>query len=406
MKKKWQPVIESLLDLDYYKFTMMYFVWKFFPNVMVTYGFKNRTSKVKLARIIKESDIRQELEHVRTLRFTNRELEYLAQFFPVEFLKYLTTFQMPEFKLWKEAGTYRIEVTGTWLESILWETIILSIVNELYYRALIKREHKNVSQVLDEGRRRLIAKIVILKAHPEIKITDFGTRRRFARLWHREVLETLKREIPDQLVGTSNVFLAMEFGLKPIGTMAHELFMVLAALGGVDPVAIRKSHNRVLQLWWELYGAPLSIALSDTFGTGFFFEDFTSEQAHLWRGLRHDSGDPFAFGEIAIQFYESHTIDPKSKVLVFSDGLDIETIVKLYDRFHDRINVAFGWGTNLTNDLGFVSLSLVVKAISANGFRTVKLSDNIAKAMGEFEDIDLYKNIFEYSANFFEECKY
>ncbi len=406
MKTKRQPIIKSLLDLDFYKFTMMYFVWKFFPGVIVTYGFKNRTSKVRLARIIREEYIREELEHVRTLRFTDRELKYLAQFFPADFLQYLAGFQVPEFKLWKEAGTYRIEVTGTWLETILWETIILSIINELYYRALIRREHKSFPQVLDEGRRRLLAKIVILKKHPEIKITDFGTRRRFARLWHREVLETLKREVPGQLVGTSNVFLAMELGLKPIGTMAHELFMVLAACAGKDRVAIRDSHNRVLQLWWELYGVALSIALTDTFGTGFFFKDFTSEQARDWRGLRHDSGDPFAFGEAAIRFYESVGINAKDKVLVFSDGLDIETIVKLHDRFHGRINVAFGWGTNLTNDLGFAALSLVVKAIAAGGFRTVKLSDNIAKAMGELEDIDLYKKLFEYNANFFEECRY
>ena len=184
------------------------------------------------------------------------------------------------------------------------------------------------------------------------------------------------------------------------------MYMVLSRLFGDSDEAIRGSHNRVLREWWDEYGASLSIALTDTYGTDFFFKDMTEEQARLWKGLRHDSGDPFAFGEKAIAFYEGYGIDPRDKLLIFSDGLEIETICAIADRFAGRIRVTFGWGTNLTNDLGFPPLSLVVKVVEACGHRTVKLSDNLAKATGSPRDIERFKRIFRYVDTVSQECKY
>jgi len=210
--------------------------------------------------------------------------------------------------------------------------------------------------------------------------------------------------VPKQLAGTSNVYFAMKFDLKPIGTFAHELDMVYSGIYCGSDEELRGSHNRVLEDWWNLYGAPLSIALTDTFGSKFFFEDMTKEQAEKWKGLRQDSGDPIEFGERAVKFYESHGIDPKTKLIVFSDGLDVFTIVKLAEHFKGRINVTFGWGTNLTNDVGFDTLSLVVKAVEANGKPLVKLSDNLAKAMGPAKVVERFKRVFGYTNTDSKEC--
>jgi nicotinate phosphoribosyltransferase len=198
----------------------------------------------------------------------------------------------------------------------------------------------------------------------------------------------------------------MQYGLLPIGTLAHEMYMVMAGLMADRDDSLRASHNRVLQEWWEEYGWGLSIALTDTYGSAFFFRDMTAAQAHAWKGLRQDSGDPMAFGEHALAFYEQHGVDPRNKLLVFSDGLDLGTILKLADHFAGRIQVTFGWGTNLTNDLGFEALSLVIKVVEANGQRTVKLSDNLAKATGEAQDVARYKRVFGHTVTAFEECTY
>lgn len=410
------PIIQSLSDLDYYKLTMAQVAWYLYADVRVRYAFKNRTKKVALALAISLDELRRELEHVRTLRFTEDELAFLREsphlprgLFREEFLDFLRGLELPPCLVAREGDTYRIEVEGAWPVVIFWETIVLAIVNELYYRAeLVRRCQRlpDVLNVLAEGRRRLTAKIELLKAHPEIKFSDFGTRRRFNRAWQEEVVQTLAKEVPGQLLGTSNVHLARKFGLRPIGTFAHEMDMVFSGIFHGSDDEIRASHNRVLQVWWEMYGEPLSIALTDTYGTDFFLEDMTAEQARLWRGLRQDSGDPIAFGEKAIAFYERHGIDPRTKVIVFSDGLDIEAIVRLAEHFAGRIQVVFGWGTNLTNDLGLEALSLVVKVVEANGHGTVKFSDNFAKAMGSPADIERFMRIFGYEKRLEEACRY
>jgi nicotinate phosphoribosyltransferase len=303
-----------------------------------------------------------------------------------------------------EDGQLVFDICGSWAEVTLWETIILSIVNELYYRSILKKmSPKQRKALFSKGERRLRRKIEILRTYPGIKFSDFGTRRRFSRAWQEHVVATLARELPGQFMGTSNVHLAMKYDITPIGTFAHELYMVFS---GIFRGGLRASHNKVLKYWWNLYGEQLSVALTDTYGTDFFFEDMTEDQARKWRGLRHDSGDPIEFGEKAIRFYEKFGIDPKTKILVFSDGLDLETIIKIYEHFKGRINMAFGWGTNLTNDFGLLTLSLIVKAIEAAGHGTVKLSDNLAKAMGSQQNIELFRITFGHSVTFRKECRY
>ncbi len=406
------PIIQSLLDLDFYKLTMAQIAWKYYSATPVKYSFKNRTQGVNLGDAIKEDHLRGELEHVSGLRFKDEELQYLENLkfgdkpiFDKRFLRYLKHLKLEGVAVQKNSEGYSIDVTGSWPKTILWETLILSIVNELYYRNQL-RDAMDIEEAEEEGLYRLRQKILTLEKNPDIAITDFGTRRRFSHEWQEFVLEHLKLILPRQLTGTSNVFFAKKFGIKPIGTFAHEMYMIFSGIYSRSDEEIRASHNKVLECWFREYGEALSIALTDTYGTDFFFKDFTKDQAEKWRGLRHDSGDPIAFGEKAITFYQSHSIDPKRKLIVFSDGLDIETIVKLHNHFKGRIQTGFGWGTNLTNDLGFKPLSLVVKAVEADGHGLVKLSDNIAKAVGKPEDIKRFKKIFDYTNILNESCKY
>ncbi len=402
-------IIRSLLDLDFYKLTMAQLVWSKHPAARVTYAFKNRTKKVRLADIVSEADLRRELDHVRTLRFAQAELDWLRKqgMFEPGFLERLEGLKLPPYELAVEDGQFRIEVTGRWLEAIWWETLILSIVNELYYRAVIGQSGADRHAVRAEGKLRLERKLRLLRDEaPLARIIEFGTRRRFSRDWQEEAIRTVLEICPDQLLGTSNVRLARKFGLKPIGTFAHELYMVYSGIYHRDDDDIRRSHNRVIRDWWEMYGGPLSIALTDTYGSDFFFRDFTRDQAEGWRGLRQDSGDPVAFGERTIGFYRDRFIDPKGKVIVFSDGLDEKAIIALHQRFAGRIGLAFGWGTNLTNDLGFAPLSLVVKVTRSCGHPTVKLSDTLAKAMGPAEEVERYVRIFGYAGGSDRDCVY
>lgn len=411
MKKK-NMIIQSLLDVDIYKFTMMQFAFLLFRHILVVFGFKNRTKKVKLAKVIKLKDIKTQFDHVRTLRFKEKELEYLESlgYFQKRFLQFLRELSLPSYEIKEEDGHFIIEFSGYWPEVSLWETISLSIINELYYQALLgKMTQKERLKVYQEGRKRLAAKIEVLKKNPKIKFVEFGTRRRFSRAWQYIVLERLLLSVPNQVLGTSNVHLAMKLGITPIGTFAHELLMTVAAICRSKSntyASIRNSQDYVFNEWWEMYGEKLSIALTDTYGNDFTFETMTGSQARKWRGLRHDSGDPIEFGEKAIAFYEKHGVIPSTKTIVFSDGLDVEKIVEIHNHFEGRIQCVFGWGTNLTNDLGLESLSLVTKVVEAAKWSTVKLSDNIAKAMGKLKDIEWFKKIFDYKNTHEEECVY
>lgn len=407
------PIIESLLDTDEYKLKMGQLVFHRHPDTPVKYAFKNRTTKVRLAGFIDEGELREELDHIRTLRFRDDEIEYLfgvrmagKRIFQDDYLNFLRGFQMPGYHLEKTSDTFTLEFSGKWSEAIYWETPALAIVNELYNRAVIRKMGYNIVGLWKEGNRRLQEKISKLKQYPEIIFSDFGTRRRFMRGWQEYVIGELIKRVPKQLIGTSNVLLAMKYKIPAIGTFAHEMDMIYSGIYHADDTDIRASHNKVLQDWWGEYGYESSIALTDTYGTDFFFRDFEPKQARLWKGLRQDSGDPFEFGEKAIKFYEGFALDPAAKLIIFSDGLDVETIVKLHKHFSGRIQTGFGWGTNLTNDLGINALSLIIKAVESCGYGTVKLSDNLAKAMGKPEDIERFKRIFGHTANAYKECVY
>ena len=375
-----------------------------YPKVPVTFAFANRTKSVSLPTIISQNDLQEELEWIRSLRFTAGELDFLRESeyipagrFSTDFIAFLADLRFAEVEVDAGSSTLRIEVSDSWPKATLWETLILSVVSELYGQALLRQHNITVEETRAEGARHLAKKIEVIKKNPRVRFSDFGTRRRFSRDWHKEVVETLAHRLPGQFLGTSNVLLAKEIGLPPIGTFGHEMDMIFSGIFHGSDDEIRASHNMVLETWWERYGLAMSIALTDTYGIDFFLRDFRLEQARAWKGVRHDSGDPFEFGENMIAFYERLGIDPKTKQLVFSDGLEVPAMLGLVDRFDGRIQVLFGWGTNLTNDVGFGPLSLVVKAVRSCGYGTVKLSDNLDKATGSGAEIQRFMRIFEHS---------
>lgn len=398
-------IVNSLLDTDFYKFTMGQVIFRNYQDVSVMSRFQCRTPGVPLAQVINLDELDAELTHVTKLRLNNSELHYLrgtneygARMFDEDYLQFLRDLQLPKYFLSFVGDNIKLDFVGPWSKVTYWETFALSIINELYYRTLMSKGKRFFQETLEASAIcNLSDKVETLRACPGLTFTDFGTRRRFSRGWQDYIVGTLAEEMPEQFKGTSNVALAMKYGLTPMGTSAHEMFMVGAGIAPQTDEGIRESHNDTLRVWWKQYGQGLSVALTDTFGSGFFFEDFSRSQAQSWKGLRHDSGDPLQFGRKAIDFYRSHGVDPKDKMIVFSDGLSPKLMVYLYRKLNEEINVTFGWGTNLTNDFGFDPLSLVVKPVEANGNGLVKLSDNLNKAVGTKEDIARYKRIFRHN---------
>jgi nicotinate phosphoribosyltransferase len=390
-------IIESIIDLDLYKITMCQFAYLNYPNLNVKFAFTNRTTDVKLAKYIDIEQLRYEIAHVQTLKLTPKERKYLESrgIFKTEFLNFFENLSLSKVDVSvTEYEQFEITTDGIWAEKILWETILLSIVNELYYRS----RYQDHSKYIEYGFEQTMKKMKFLSENPDIKVTDFGTRRRFSKLWQKDVISILSA-LPN-FVGTSNVKLAMDLGLEPIGTNAHELYMLGSGIGKDSD--IRTSLMDIVDQWEEMY-PTLTIALPDTFGTKSFFEDFTKERFERWLGFRHDSGCPFEFGDKVISLYEELGIDPKTKTIVFSDGLNLDKIEKLHKHFFGRINIGFGWGTHLTNDMSLETLSIVMKAVEviSNGEEVlnnhlVKLSDNLNKNMGKPERIEVYREIFEY----------
>ena len=394
------PPVASLLDVDFYKFTMGQFVFRRHREVRVRYRLLCRTPNVRLADLVPEDVLRDVLDSIRELSFTPAEIAYLhglepRGLFGVDYLDFLGQLRLPPVELEVRDGDFRIEVESSWPGMILWETLILSALSELLSRAAIAAGGAGAGKAAAEaGRERLEEKIARLREHPAIRFASFGTRRRFSRVWQFELEERLARELPDQFVGTSCVASAYQHGLVPVGTIAHEIFMVGAVLGNGDDASIRASQCRMLDSWWAMYGEPLSLFLTDTWGSEFFFADVGETRARKYRGVRQDSGDPVVFGERVIRWYEDLGVDPRQKSLVFSDGLELPDILGLESRFAPRIGVSYGWGTNLTNDCGLPNYSLVVKPVAANGRPLVKLSDNAGKSTGTRAEIARYRRIF------------
>ena len=375
-------IIESLLDTDLYKFTMMQCVLHQFPGAEVAYRFRCRNVGVELGSYADE--IRDEIHHLCSLRFKDEELEYLAglRFIKSDFVDFLSLFHLKEKYITVKAdpeapNSIDITIEGPWLHTILFEIPVLAIVNEVYFR------HQMPVADEKEGMKRLRAKIDLIRNEPDndnLKITDFGTRRRFSRAWQTTVTETLIRELGrEKFAGTSNVDLARRYGLIPIGTMAHEYLQACQALGP----RLRDSQVYGFEMWAKEYRGDLGIALSDVYGMDPFLKDFDMFFCKLFDGARHDSGDPFLWGEKMIEHYRRNKCDPRGKTLIFSDALTVPRIIELYRRFNHRIGVGFGIGTNLMNDLGPEPLNIVVKMIRANGQPVAKISDTPEKGMCE-----------------------
>jgi nicotinate phosphoribosyltransferase len=372
-------IVTSLLDTDLYKFSMMQVVLHHYPAAQVEYKFKCRNPGINLVPYIDE--IRHELEGLCTLRFTPEELDYLRswRFIKSDFVDFLGLFQLNAkyveiFPAQDGPGDIEIRIRGPWLHAILFEVPLLAIVNEVYFR--------NTQPQLDlsEGRRRLREKIALLRdteGFQDCRIADYGTRRRYSRAWHEEVATTLREGLGRQLAGTSNVWLAWKLGLTPLGTLAHEYLQAHQALGP----RLRDSQVAALETWAREYRGDLGIALSDVYGLSAFLRDFDMYFCKLFDGTRHDSGDPFAWGERVLAHYRANRVDPRSKVLVFSDGLDVPKVMRLYQHFHGRCQLAFGVGTNLTNDVGPEPLQIVIKMVRCNGQPVAKISDTPGKNM-------------------------
>ncbi len=389
--------------IDLYKPTMSQVAFEQQPDALVTFTFHNR-GKQRLAEYVDIELLQHKLDLLQEQGWTDRELSYLRSlankdnqpYFSSEYLEYLKDSTLPpvHVSLDEDTNDIAIQTTGDWPLVTFWETVVMGEVNEAYFEGYMVAHDINPFDVYEEGDDRLSEKIAILRQNPGIKFSDFGNRRHFSLRWQKHVDERLLSECPDNFLGTSNISLARQLDITPIGTFAHEVPMVYAALADKEGKDIRASHGVMLDDWFERYGESLSIALTDTFGSDFFFADFGGERAAAWRALRHDSGDPIKFGEKVISFYEQHGIDPNTKTIVFSDGLDIATIVSLYNHFKDRVGVVFGWGTTLTNDLGLPALNIVMKATAVNGINTVKLSDVATKHTGDANTIERYQHIF------------
>jgi len=371
-------IIQSLLDTDLYKFSMMQVVLHHFPGAQVEYRFKCRSKGIDLQPYIDE--IRSEIHALCQLKFSEDELDYLRnlRFIKGDFVEFLGLFHLPEKCIsvtpGQEPGEISIEVKGSWLHTILFEIPVLAIVNEVYFR------NKAPDLDYEEGRRRLEEKIQLITSSADManfKVAEYGTRRRFSGEWHHEVVQTLQKQMGINFAGSSNVLMAKQYGVTPLGTMGHEYLQACQALGP----RLRDSQVFALEKWAMEYRGDLGIALSDVYGTNAFLRDFDMYFCKLFDGARHDSGDPFEWGERLLAHYRNNRVDPSTKTLVFSDGLSFPVAMDIHRRFNGRCKVSFGIGTNLTNDLGVKPLQIVMKMVRCNGQPVAKVSDEPEKTM-------------------------
>ena len=405
---KLSPIIVSLLDTDLYKFNMNQVMFHKHTNLNGVYMFKCRNKDVVFTQEMVD-EINAQIDHLCTLTFTDEELDYLGslRFIKPDYVEFL--------RLWRplrryvncylknNGGEFRrcnmndtdlftselcIEVTGPLFSVMQFEIYLLEIVNEVYFRM-----QYDYLLLVDSARARLVDKCYqMAKGAYNFKFAEFGCRRRLSREWQDYVLRELLKV--GNCVGTSNVYLAMKYGIKPIGTYAHEYVQMYQ---GVEGVQLAHTNKMAMQEWFEEYKGDNGTALTDTLGTDLFLRDFDWLQATCYTGVRHDSGDPIEWGEKLIAHYEKLNIDPKTKTLLFSDSLDFDKAQAIYDHFKDRINVSFGIGTFLTNDTAVGALNIVIKLQYVNGHPVAKLSDNPAKTMCQDEDyINYLRNAVEY----------
>ena len=408
---KWKidPIVRSLIDTDFYKLLMCQSVFHNRPDVQVTFSLINRSQHVPLAKLIDEGELREQLDHIRSLSLTRGESTWLRgntfygkrQMFRPDFMEWFENLRLPPYFLERVGDQYELTFEGSWPEVMLWEIPALAVLMELRSRAVLDDMKKFELQVLyARATAKLWEKIERLRDQPGLKIADFGTRRRHSFLWQDWCVQAMSEGLGDRFTGTSNCLIAKNRDLEAIGTNAHELPMVYAALAE-DDAALARAPYDVLADWHEEHEGNLRIILPDTYGTEGFLERAPDWLAG-WTGIRIDSGDPERGAETAIDWWKTRGEDPTQKLVIFSDGLDEEKILELSRKFAGRVRVSFGWGTLLTNDFRGLTpddrlapFSLVCKAVSANGRSTVRLSDNPNKAMGPESEIARYKRVFE-----------
>ncbi|MEE9426667.1 MAG: nicotinate phosphoribosyltransferase [Paracoccaceae bacterium] len=407
---KWKidPIVRSLIDTDFYKLLMCQSVFRNKPNTDVTFSLINRTKSIRIAEMIDEGELREQLDHVRSLSLSRGESTWLRgntfygkrQMFSSDFMEWFENMRLPAYHLEKRDGQFELTFEGKWPEVMMWEIPALAIIMELRGRAVLNKMDRFELQILyARAMTRLWKKVETLRDLDGLRIADFGTRRRHSYLWQDWCVQAMKEGLGEKFVGTSNCRIAMMREIEAIGTNAHELPMVYAALADSDKELAQAPYD-VLADWHEEHDGNLRIILPDTYGTQGFLDNAPDWLAG-WTGIRIDSGDPATAAEIAIKWWKTRGEDPTKKLVIFSDGLDADKIATLHKQFHTRVLVSFGWGTMLTNDFrGFTPndalapFSLVCKAVSANGRATVKLSDNPNKAMGPEAEIERYKRVF------------
>ena len=408
---KWKidPIVRSLIDTDFYKLLMCQSVFRNKPETQVTFSLINRSKHIPLADLIDEGELREQLDHIRSLSLSRGESTWLRgntfygkrQMFRPDFMEWFEGLRLPPYHLERKGDQYELTFEGTWPEVMLWEIPALAVLMELRGRAVLGKMGKFELQILyARGMTRVWEKIEELRKVPGLSIADFGTRRRHSFLWQDWCVQAMQEGLGKAFTGTSNCKIAMEREVEAIGTNAHELPMVYAALAK-DDAALAQAPYDVLQDWHEEHDGNLRIILPDTYGTKGFLDNAPDWLAG-WTGIRIDSGDPATAAQTAIDWWKSRGEDPSSKRIIFSDGLDVAKIKKLHTQFADKATVSFGWGTLLTNDFrnlvpddALAPFSLVCKAVAANGRPTVKLSDNPNKAMGPQSEIDRYKRVFQ-----------
>ena len=432
------PVIRSLLDTDFYKLLMLQFIWKHFPSTRVQFSLFNRHAAVRMADLIHIEELKVQLQHVRGLRFRKSELVWLAGntfygrrgIFEPAFLEWLEKdFRLSDYQLRVRDGQIHLTFEGPWTETTMWELYALAILDELKTREQLKTLSEFGLDILyARAKTKLWSKIERLRGVPDLSVADFGTRRRHSFLWQEYVAVAMAASLGTNFVGTSNAFLAHKHDLEAIGTNAHEIPMVMAALAP-DDVALKASQYRVLELWQQTYDGALLVMLPDTFGTTQFLADAPDWVAN-WTGQRADSKDPYVAGDEYIDWLKARGRDPREKLVIASDTLDVDAILGLHAYFGGklasgikpldfrdaadfadrnkwtpdrRIRFSAGWGTLLTNDFrgcnpnngtGFDPISLICKVSNVEGRPAVKLSDNYSKALGSAEEIERYRRVF------------
>ncbi len=394
------PIIQSLLDTDLYKFTMLQVVLHQFPQAHGVYEFRCRNHEPTAYPLVEiKEELEREIDALCELKLSQDELDYLRslRFIKSDFVDYMELFQLKRrfvHVFADDKNRLNIRIEGPMIQAMFFEIYLLAIVNELYFRRL------ETAEVLAEGARRLSEKVQLIQSYaaqqnadePPFLVFDFGTRRRYHLAWQEHVVKTLVQAAPNVFRGTSNVYLAKKLGIVPIGTMAHEFLQAFQSLN----VRLRDFQKAALESWVREYRGDLGIALTDVVGMDAFLRDFDLYFAKLFDGLRHDSGDPYIWGDKAYAHYKKLKIDSRTKMLTFSDGLNLEKAWDLHRYFKGRFQTSFGIGTNLTNDMGHTPLNIVLKLVKCNGQSVAKISDTPGKTMTDNDTFLAYlRQVFE-----------